>query len=111
GGLDRAMGRDNGQWPCLRLAWSRGRATAARARLGEGDRVGYAAGVHMGRRAHRCSSAMWRQRTGRNVGLTENSRLKHVLLYPTKFSDVFLQKYELWMKNHKHEKCSWYLGL
>src|SRR6266540_5191147 len=111
GGLDRAMGRDDGQWPCLRLAWSRGRATAARARLGEEDRVGYAAGVRAGRRARRCSSDMWRQGTRRNIGLTENSRLKHVLLCLTKFSDVFLQKYELWMKKCKHKKCSRYLGL
>src|SRR6266508_1903618 len=57
---DGSMGRGGGQWPCLRLAWSRGRATAARVRLGEGDCVRYAAGVRAGRRARRCSSAMWR---------------------------------------------------
>ena len=27
-------GGGDGQWPCLRLAWSRGRATAARAPVG-----------------------------------------------------------------------------
>src|SRR5207244_2553024 len=30
----RVDGRGDGQWPCLRLAWSRGRATAARAPVG-----------------------------------------------------------------------------
>src|SRR6266508_6366800 len=31
---DGSMGRGDGQWPCLRLVWSRGRATAARAPVG-----------------------------------------------------------------------------
>src|SRR5438045_8878011 len=67
----RVDGRGDGQWPCLRLAWSRGRATVARVRLGERDFVRYAVGVRAGRRARRCWSAMWGAGAGAGPGLVE----------------------------------------
>src|SRR6266540_2194824 len=57
-----------------------------------------------GRRRRRFSDT-WRKKSELVLKTTQ------VLLCPTDFSGVLLQKFALWRKICKHDKCTWHIGL